>query len=492
MSIPPSRLQRNGRKHISLRLARIIACLILAGICAGSICRAQTLSDLEKRATRPPSEKRKFTSAAVEAEIVRATHAIADPEIGWIFQACYPNTLDTTVDFTTVNGKPETFIITGDINAMWLRDSCAPVQAYLPLCIKDHHLAEMIAGLIHRQAACILIDPYANAFQFDGSRPSPHRKDDTEMKPGVFERKWEVDSLCYCMRVAYQYWKITGDTQTFDSQWRDSMRLAVATFREQQREHGDGPYHFKRGARDGGPDGFGPPMKPTGMICTAFRDSDDRAMYQFNIPDNLFASSALRHLAEMADALMPGDKLAADARSLADQVDAGIKAFGIVDHPQFGKIYAYECDGLGHTVLMDDAGIPSLLAIPYLDPTLAGNPVVLASRRFSLSRADPWFIQGSVGEGVGSIHKGKIAIWHTSIISEAITSTDDAEITKCLATLTRSSAGTGFMHESFQKDDASKFSRKWFAWVNNFYGELILKMLKVRPKMLSKPIPANF
>ena len=474
---------------MSPALSREVVLLTLVALCTGSICRAQALADFQHKATRPPLEKRKFTSAAVEKEIVRVTGLIADPEIGWIFQACYPNTLDTTVNFTDAGGKPDTFIITGDINAMWLRDSSAQVQGYLPLCRDDHHLVEMIAGEIHRQAACILIDPYANAFQFDASKPSPHFKDDTDMKPGVFERKWELDSLCYCMRLAYQFWKITGDTQTFDSQWRDAMHLAVATFREQQRDHGDGPYHFKRGIRDGGPDGFGLPIKPTGMICTAFRNSDDRATYQFNIPDNLFASSALRHLAEMADALMPGDKLAGDARSLADQVDAGIKAFGIVDDPKFGKIYAYECDGLGHTVLMDDAGIPSLLAIPYLDPTLAGDPVVLASRRFSLSPADPWFIQGSVGEGVGSVHKGKGAIWPMSIISEAITSTDDAEITKCLATLTRSSAGTGFMHESFRKDDASIFSRKWFAWVNNFYGELILKILKERPQILSKPIP---
>jgi meiotically up-regulated gene 157 (Mug157) protein len=459
---------------------------------AGSVCRAQTAPATQHPPTRPAPEKRKFTSTAVEAEILRVTHAVADPDIAWIFQACYPNTLDTTVSFTTANGKLDTFIITGDIGAMWLRDSSAQVQAYLPLCREDPHLADMIAGLIHRQAACILIDPYANAFQFGASKPSPHSKDDTDMKPGVFERKWEVDSLCYCMRLAYQYWKITGDTDTFDAQWRDAMHLAIATFREQQRENGDGPYHFKRGIRDGGPDGFGPPIKPTGMICTAFRNSDDRATYQFNIPDNLFASSSLRHLAEMADALMPGDKLAGDARSLADQVDAGIKAFGIVDDPKFGKLYAYECDGLGHTLLMDDAGIPSLLAIPYLDPTLAGDPVVLASRRFSLSPADPWFIQGSVAEGVGSVHKGKNSIWPLAIISQAITSTDDAEITKCLAMLTRSSAGTGFMHESFQKNDASKFSRKWFAWVNNFYGELILKILKERPQVLSKPIPASF
>jgi meiotically up-regulated gene 157 (Mug157) protein len=476
---------------MSLQSASRVICIALAGIYLGSICNAQTTAVSQQKATRPPPEKRKFTSSAVEAEIENVTQKIADPDIAWTFQACYPNTLDTTVNFSNVDGKPDTFIITGDINAMWLRDSSAQVQGYLHLCHEDHHLAEMIAGLIHRQAACILIDPYANAFQFNTSKPSPHHKDDTDMRPGVFERKWEVDSLCYCIRLAYQYWKITGDTQTFDSQWRDAMHLVVATFREQQRENGDGPYHFRRG-RDGGPNGLGSPIKPNGMICTAFRESDDRATYLFNIPDNLFASASLRHLADMADALMPGDKLAGDARSLADQVDAGIKAFGVVDDPKFGKIYAYECDGLGHTLLMDDAGIPSLLGIPYLDPGLAIDPIMLASRQFSLSSADPWFFQGSVAEGLGSIHTGKNKIWPMGIICRAITSNDDIEITKCLSMLKRCSAGTGFMHESFAENDASKFSRKWFAWVNNLYGELILKVVRARPEILSKPIAVKF
>ena len=173
--------------------------------------------------------------------------AVADPELVRIFEASYPNTLDTTVSFSTVDGKPDTFIITGDIGAMWLRDSSAQVQGYLALCPEDAHLSEMIAGLIHRQAACILIDPYANAFQKDASHPSPHHKDLTEMRPGVFERKWELDSLCYCIRLDYQYWKITGDQTVFDQQWQAAMKLVEATFRDQQRIKNHGLYKYSGG-----------------------------------------------------------------------------------------------------------------------------------------------------------------------------------------------------------------------------------------------------
>ena len=220
----------------------------------------------------------------------------------------------------------------------------------------------MVAGLIHRQAACILIDPYANAFQKDASKPSPHARDRTDMRPGVFERKWEVDSLCYCMRLAYRYWKVTRDRATFDAEWQKAMRLAVATFRDQQRKDGQGLYQFIRGRADG-PTGYGSEIKPTGMICARFRNSDDNTMYQFNISDNLFAVISLGQLAEMSDALMPGDPFAAECRNLAREVEQGIKQYGIVDDPKWGKVYAYECDGLGHTLLMDDAA--SRVSFPF-------------------------------------------------------------------------------------------------------------------------------
>ena len=480
-----SRPGRNSRTRIiALALLLIASGAFLAGSAA-----AQTNPP---PSARPPLAKRKFTSEAVEREIVRVTGAIADPETARIFESSYPNTLDTTVTFTNNNGKPDTYIITGDINAMWLRDSSAQVQAYLPLCKQDPHLAEMIAGLIHHQAACILIDPYANAFQQDASKPSAHNKDDTEMRPGVFERKWEVDSLCYCIRLAYEDWKVTGNAATFDVPWWQAMRLAEATFRDQQREKNQGLYRFVRGRARPGEDGHGAPIKPTGMICSAFRDSDDATVYLFNIPDNLFAVSSLRQLAEMADAMLPRDPFAAECRALAAEVEKGIRDYGIINDPKYGQVYAFECDGLGHTLLMEDAGIPGLVSIPYLTPALAGDPVALASRRWALSPDDPWFCRGTAAEGTCSPHKGKDYIWPLGLTMRALTGTDDAEITHCLAMLRTSAAGTGFMHESFNKDDPTKYSRHWFAWANNLYGEMILKVLRERPALLAKPIPEGF
>ncbi len=438
---------------------------------------------------RRPLEMRKFTSEAVEREIARVRKAVADPELVRIFEASYPNTLDTTVSFSTVDGKPDTFIITGDIGAMWLRDSSAQVQGYLALCPEDAHLSEMIAGLIHRQAACILIDPYANAFQKDASRPSPHHKDLTEMRPGVFERKWELDSLCYCIRLAYQYWKITGDQTVFDQQWQAAMKLVDATFRDQQRIKNQGLYKYSGGRPTDL--GYGKPVKPTGMICSMFRNSDDATTYLYNIPDNLFAVTSLRELAEMAKVIMPKDDLAADCLALANEVEKGIQEYGIVTDPRWGKMYAYECDGLGHTLLMDDAGNPGLVSIPYFDPSLANDPIAIASRHYALSMDDPYFCRGTAAEGICSPHKGKNRIWPMGLITRALTSDDPAEITACLAMIKTSSAGTGFMHESFLKDDPKKFSRSWFAWVNNLYGELILKVLREHPGILAKPIPAG-
>jgi meiotically up-regulated gene 157 (Mug157) protein len=233
-------------------------------------------------------------------------------------------------------------------------------------------------------------------------------------------------------------------------------------------------------------------MKPTGMICSAFRQSDDATVYLFNIPENLFAMTALGQLAEMTDAMKPGDPFAAECRALAAEVRKGVEDYGIVNSPKWGKMFAYECDGLGHTLLMEDAGIPGLVSIPYITPSLAGNPIVLDSRHFALSPDDPFWCRGTAAEGTCSPHRGKGNIWPLGLVMRAMTSTDSDEITKCLAMLKTSSAGTGFMHEAFKKDDPTKYSRRWFAWVNNLYGEMIIKVLREHPEILAKPIPPGF
>jgi len=431
------------------------------------------------KSNRPAPADRCFTSRAVEKTIEEVSARIGDPELAWLFANCYPNTLDTTVDFEVKNGVPDTVIITGDIDAMWLRDSSAQVQAYLPLCREDEALAAMTNGLIRRQARCILIDPYANAFYKDPKKVSPWAKDRTQMLPGVHERKWELDSLCYCIRLAWQYWKITGDASAFDATWKKAMRLAVKVMRVQQRKTGPGPYSFERTTHipiDTVPGwGFGNPMRPTGMICSAFRNSDDAATYLFNIPENLFAVTSLRQLAEIWKSLGH----AADAetcRSLAKEVEAAAHKHGIVRHPKWGKMYAYECDGFGNVVFLDDAGIPSLLTIPYLGYKDIRDKVYLNTRRFALSEDNPHFHRSRLAEGIGSPHTGPGRdIWPMSIIARGLTSDDRREIDACLAMLKRTHAGTGFMHESFKCDEPAKFSRKWFAWPNNLLGELVLK-----------------
>jgi meiotically up-regulated gene 157 (Mug157) protein len=444
---------------------------------------------------RPPVGERKFTSASVELLITQVKQAIKDPELAWIFENCYPNTLDTTVDFSVAHGQPDTFIITGDIDAMWLRDSSAQVQGYLPLCPQDPHLAQMIEGLIRRQVKCILLDPYANAFYKDGSKISQWRNDHTDMKPGVHERKWELNSLCYCLRLDYEYWHITGDVSPFDATWKSAMQLVVTTMQDQQRKTGKGPYSFMRdGPRKTDTQingGFGSPWKPTGMICSAFRNSDDATKYQFNIPDNLFAVVSLRELAEMLDALKDTSTLAATCRSLADEVEQGVSNYGIVDNPRYGKMYVYECDGLGHYLLMDDAGIPGLTTIPYLNYKSVQDPVYQNSRRFAQSSANPFFFKGTAASGTGSPHTPGPNIWPMGIIGRGLTSDSDEEIRNCLKWLINSQAGTGFMHESFNKDNPKKFTRSWFAWVNNLFGDFVIQLYHEKPQLLSEPPPGD-
>ena len=191
---------------------------------------------------RPAPEARKFTSKAVEEQLKASKARIKDPKLAWMFENCYPNTLDTTCEFKMVDGKPDTFVITGDIHAMWLRDSSAQVYPFVTLAKKDKDLRQMLVGAINRQTACILIDPYANGFN-EGPTGSEWESDRTEMKKELHERKWEIDSLCYPIRLAYHYWKEIGDTSVFDSKWEQAMEAVYRTFREQQRKDSLGPYH---------------------------------------------------------------------------------------------------------------------------------------------------------------------------------------------------------------------------------------------------------
>lgn len=437
---------------------------------------------------RIPEAERKFKSVAVEKAISEIKANIGNKEIAWLFENCFPNTLDTTIDFEMKNGKPDTYVITGDIDAMWLRDSTAQVTPYLSLTKNDPALHQLITGVIHRQVHCILKDPYANAFYKDENKISEWKSDITDMKPGIHERKWEIDSLCYPIRLSYQYWKITGDKSVFDGSWKEAMALIVKTFKEQQRKDGHGPYHFQRTtawATDGVPMiGYGYPTKPVGLICSTFRPSDDATVFNFLVPSNFFAVVSLRQAAEILKSVYNDTLLSDECFALAKEVELALHKYAITTHPQFGKVYAYEVNGFGSYNLMDDANIPSLLSLPYLGAVKATDPVYINTRKLLLSKENPFFFKGKAGEGIGGPHVGMDMIWPMSIVMRGLTSNNDAEIKSCITMLQHCHAGTGFMHESFHKEDASNFTRKWFAWSNTIFGEFIWKVYKERPHLL--------
>ena len=437
---------------------------------------------------RPSVEKRTFVSEAVEMKISEVKAQIQDPELAWMFENCYPNTLDTTVDYEVIDGKPDTFIITGDIDAMWLRDSTCQVWPYMRLIHEDEKLRKMIQGLINRQAKCVLLDPYANAFYKDTSRPSEWRSDKPSPKPGVHERKWEIDSLCYVVRLAHEYYRITDDASVFDKDWDRAMRLIVQTFKVEQRKDGTTPYRFIRRTdrMTDAPvfDGTGYPVKPVGMICSMFRPSDDATILAFLVPSNLFAVQSLRQLAYIYTTALKDPEFAKECTDLADEVHKAVMQWGTANHLDFGRIYAYEVDGFGNCLFMDDANIPSLMSLIYLGIHKPQDDIYKRTRSYLLSEHNPWYLRGKAAEGYGSPHTGKTNIWPMGITLRALTSDNQQEILSCLHMLKTTHAGTGFMHESFNKDNPSDFSRSWFAWANTLFGELIIETHEKYPDLL--------
>lgn len=429
---------------------------------------------------RPPKGERLFHSEAVEKKIKEVCSKLTNRKLAWMFENCFPNTIDTTIHYRKgEDGKNDTFVYTGDIHAMWLRDSGAQVWPYVQLANEDPALRDMIEGVIRRQFKCILLDPYANAFN-DGPTGGEWMDDLTDMRPEVHERKWEIDSLCYPLRLAYEYWKVTGDTSVFDEEWLMAVQAVLNTFTEQQRKDNVGPYKFQRKTERAldtlNNDGLGAPVKPCGLIVSSFRPSDDATTLQYLIPSNFFAVSVLRKADEILSKVNHCEDLACRCRDMANEVADAIQKYAVYNHPVFGKIYAFEVDGFGNQLLMDDANAPSLMSLAYLCDVPVNDPIYQNTRRFVWSDSNPYFFSGKAGEGIGGPHIGYDMVWPMSIMMKAFTSTDDNETADCIRAILNTEAGTGFIHESFHKDDPANFTRPWFAWQNTLFGELILKL----------------
>ena len=406
----------------------------------------------------------------------------ADSRLERLFRACFLNTYETTVEQTE---EGETYIFTGDIPAMWLRDSTEQVAQYLPLAKESEEIRGMIRGLLKRQFRYIQLDPYANAFNKHASGQG--HKDITKQNDWVWERKFEIDSLCYPLWLACKYYALTADGSALDESFVRTVETVLRTFETEQHHGEQSDYSFVRigeYAHDTLPNGGkGDEVPYTGMIWSAFRPSDDRCEYNYFIPGNIFAVTVLRKLAALGGAILP-ERLKARCAGLAQTVEEGVKKYGTVEHPEYGTVYAYETDGKGNHLLMDDGNVPSLLSLPYLGYCSADDPVYKNTRKFILSKENPFYFAGKAAAGIGSPHTPKGYIWHIGLTVQGLTATTVEEKRTVLHTLLTTHADTFYMHESFDKDDPAQFTRPWFAWANSLFALFIMENRAVLSELL--------
>ena len=396
------------------------------------------------------------------------------PELMDVFVNCYTNTLNTTVKRMENN---MTHVITGDIPAMWLRDSAAQLRPYIFLAKENEEIRELIAGLVRRQFMCITIDEYANAFN-EAPNGACWEKDDPDQNPWVWERKFEVDSLCYPLQLAYLLWKNTGCTTQFEGDFQVGVEKILEVFTTEQYHEEKSHYRFNRNNgyyRDTlSRDGKGALVKSgTGLIWSGFRPSDDACTYGYLIPSNMFAVVALGYLEEMEREIFHNEELAERAKALKEEIQEAIETIGKTFTEEFGMVYAYETDGYGMYNLMDDANVPSLLAMSYLG--YEGEPEVSSNtRRFLLSEANPFYFKGDKAAGIGSPHTPSNYTWHIAMAIQGLTSETREEKLEILKNMAATTGGKGVMHEGFCCEDDSKFTRAWFSWANAMYAELFL------------------
>lgn len=415
--------------------------------------------------------------AAMRAYIDPLIDSIADETERLTFQKTFYATLDgidnrkgswPSVLHYFPNGH--TFIYTGDIAAMWLRDSSAQVLPYLQFMAIDPDVQSMVKGLILEQLELIRRDAYANAFNPDGS---------------VFERKFELDSLCYPLWLAYNYHEITGDDSIFDYFFVLTVDRVIDTLIQEQ-NHADANYQITNTTdRSVGSLAFNP---ESNLIWSAYRPSDDVAYYKYNIPENMFCVATLEKMVALFTDLGLDATTSSRALALASEVRNAIETYGVYMDPQYGRIYAYEVTGFEDNInsanqklLVDCANIPSLLAIPWLGYAPMDDETYQNTRAFILSDRNPYYHEGVYASGIGDPHDSIYTanpslpvVWHMALAMQGITADDPVEIRQMIDYMTATTDGTFVMHEAFDADNPSVYTRDFFTWPCSLYAYLYL------------------
>lgn len=395
------------------------------------------------------------------------------------FNAAFANTLLTTVKR---HEDGTTFLLTGDIPAMWLRDSTAQVRPYLVIAKEDEDLAVMISGLVKKQFFYINIDPYANAFN-EADNGAGHQDDHTEMNGWIWERKYEIDSLCYPVQLAYLLYKNTGRTDQFNEDFVAGVKKILQVFTTEQ-DHNQSPYTFVRDTwREEDTlinEGRGAEVAPCGMTWSGFRPSDDRCIYGYLVPSNMFAVVALGYIEEIFTKVLSDSEIVATASKLKAEIEAGIEAHGRTTNAAGEDIYAYEVDGLGNATIQDDSNVPNLISAPYLGYGDIHDERYLRTRKTLLSKENPFYYEGTFAKGIGSSHTPENYVWPIAMAMEGMTTADKAEKERILNQLVATDAGTHLMHEGFDVEDPNQYTREWFSWANMMFCELVMDYFDIR------------
>lgn len=436
-----------------------------------------------------------FESKAINDFIKYIKPQFFDQKLAEIYSLCFTNTLDTTVQAT----DNDTFVITGDIEAMWLRDSTFQTFPYIEFAKIDEKLKKMLLNLIKRHTRSILIDPYANAFNKDEFE-SPWQSDETyklvngtqvpAMNKKLWERKYELDSTVSTLFFAYNFYSATNDTSFVDENWLEGVKLILDLARKQsmgtdeEDEHGLPEYYFERNTKepfDSLHQGRGNPAASCGLVKSAFRNSDDAALFQYSIPENAFLSVTFIKISELLKSF--DSKLANELLEFGIKVKDNIYKYGVITEGD-KKFFAYEVDCYGNYYFMDDPGYPSLTSLPFIGFVDKNDEIYKYTRQKILSKSNPYYFEGKIGQGLGSAHTDRHYIWPLFTIMRVLTSDDKTEIMEGIKLLMKTAETTNFMHESVNINDIEDYSRPWFAWANSFFGHMINDVIKRYPELI--------